>query len=264
MMQRSHHREEPPKVIAEAMKRADIVLIPTTMSLTHTDASINACKEGARIASMPGITLEMLTKGGMTADYSRVKDESKYLANILSKGKEIKIKTSLGTDFNANLEGRKGKTDAGIIDKKGMKGNLPGGEGFIAPLEGKSKGRLVFDGSFSSLSILKKPIILEITDGQVTKVEGYKSQNLSDTLENYNNAKNVAEIGIGTNHKAILIGNVLEDEKVYGTVHIAFGDNHTFGGKVKADVHLDGIITKPNIWIDNDKIIEEGRFLCFQ
>ncbi|MFQ5976380.1 MAG: aminopeptidase, partial [Candidatus Hydrothermarchaeales archaeon] len=121
MKPRTHHAEEPPKVIAEAMKRADVVIIPTTMSLTHTDASKNACEAGARLASMPGITMQMLTKGGMSADYNKVKEESEIIAELLSNAKNIKIKTSLGSDFTADLKGRNGRADAGILDKKGMK-----------------------------------------------------------------------------------------------------------------------------------------------
>ncbi|MFQ5976190.1 MAG: aminopeptidase, partial [Candidatus Hydrothermarchaeales archaeon] len=131
-------------------------------------------------------------------------------------------------------------------------------------LEGGANGKLVFDGSFASLGLLKKPIILEIENGLVSGIQGFMSEELSKTLEKYKNAKNVAEIGIGTNPRAKLIGNVLEDEKVYGTVHIAFGDSHTFGGAVRADIHLDGIITEPNVWLDDEKIIEEGEFLCFR
>jgi len=263
MKPREHNAEEPPKAISEAMKSADVIIIPTTMSLTHTDASKNACESGSRLASMPGITMQMLTNGGMSADYGKVKEESEIIAELLSKADKIMIKTDLGSNFTADLKGRNGLADSGILDTAGMKGNLPGGEGFIAPMEGGSQGKLVFDSSFSSLGLLKQPLILEIKNGHMQNADGFKSKEFSLTLEKYKNAKNVAEIGIGTNPQAMLIGNTLEDEKVYGTVHIAFGDSHTFGGAVKADVHLDGIITKPNIWLDDKKIIEEGKFLCF-
>ena len=71
----------------------------------------------------------------------------------------------------------------------------------------------------------------------------------------------VAELGIGTNEKALLCGNTLEDEKVYGTVHIAFGTNTSFGGLNKADCHLDGIILKPTLYLDDKLIIKEGVFV---
>lgn len=69
------------------------------------------------------------------------------------------------------------------------------------------------------------------------------------------------ELGIGTNKAAILNGIILEDEKVYGTVHIAFGTNTSFGGTNKADCHMDGIILKPTLYLDGRKIIDHGEFL---
>ena len=74
------------------------------------------------------------------------------------------------------------------------------------------------------------------------------------------NARNVAELGVGTNKQATLTGNVLEDEKVFGTVHIAFGDNSSMGGKVSVESHLDGILLKPTLIIDGDTIIKDGEF----
>jgi len=74
-------------------------------------------------------------------------------------------------------------------------------------------------------------------------------------------AKNIAEFGIGTNDQAIITGFTLEDEKVMGTVHIAVGDNSSFGGKVEVNSHLDGIINKPILFIDGEKIIYSGKLL---
>jgi len=68
-------------------------------------------------------------------------------------------------------------------------------------------------------------------------------------------ARNIAELGIGINPEAKLIGNVLEDEKVGGTVHIALGDNSCFGGDIIAGIHLDGIIKKPVLFLDGEKFI---------
>lgn len=253
----AQHAEEPPKAVSEAMKHADVVIIPTTKSLSHTSARKAACKVGVRVASMPGITQQMFRKGGLTADYSKVERISGRVAKMLTKAREVRIKTRQGGDFKAKLAGRKGIADTGILTKKGAFGNLPAGEGFIAPLEGKSEGSLVFDGSFAGLGVLVKPLKITIERGKAVKIEGDRGK-LEKMLTN---GDNIAEVGIGTNPRAKLIGNVLEDEKVMGTVHVAFGDNHTFGGKIKANVHLDGIIKRPDIYLDNKKIMENGRFV---
>jgi leucyl aminopeptidase (aminopeptidase T) len=108
------------------------------------------------------------------------------------------------------------------------------------------------------LGRLKRPITISVEGGQVVHVKGDDGR-LLKLLEKYENAKNVAEIGIGTNPKAKIIGNVLEDEKVMGTVHVAFGDNHTFGGDTRAEIHLDGIIKRPDIWLDGERIMKGGK-----
>lgn len=258
MRPRTRHAEEPPRAVSEAMKRADVVIIPTTMSLTHTEARRLACRAGARVATMPGITEQMFRRGGLTADYTRVKRISERVAKMLTKAKEVRIRTRLGCDFTASLSGRKGVADTGILTKKGASGNLPAGEGFIAPLERKSQGVLVFDGSFAGLGALTQPLKITVDGGKAVKIEGDKGK-LKKMLSLGGN--NIAEVGIGTNPKAKLIGTVLEDEKVMGTVHVALGDNHTFGGKIRADIHLDGIIKRPDVWLDDAKIMENGRFV---
>lgn len=259
MKPRDHHAQEPPEAITAAMQKVDVVIAPTTMSLTHTEARKKACEKGARIATMPGITMEMLEKGGMTADYRQVRVTSDRITELLNRGKTVRIETDSGCDFQADINGRKAKSDSGIF-KKGDGGNLPAGESFIAPMEGKSRGKLVFDASFGGVGVLEDPIIIHIEDGRAKKVEGDNGR-LGEFFKKYINGDNVAEIGIGTNPNAKVIGNVLEDEKVLGTVHVAFGDNHTFGGDTRAEIHLDGIIREPTLYIDNKKIMDHGNLL---
>ncbi len=258
MKPRTRHAEEPPAAIASAMKAADVVLIPTSKSLSHTDARKHACEAGARVASMPGITMAMLRGGGMTADYGVVKKISESIARRLTEAKSIRITSDAGTDFEASLVGRSGLADTGILTEKGAFGNLPAGEGFIAPLEGESKGRIVFDGSFAKEGLLRRPIKLVVEGGRVIGRES--SEEVREYLR-YKDADNVAEIGLGANPKAVLIGNVLEDEKVLGTVHVAIGDNHNFGGRTKAEVHLDGVMKSPTVLLDGEEIMRRGRLL---
>lgn len=74
-------------------------------------------------------------------------------------------------------------------------------------------------------------------------------------------AYGVAEFGIGTNDRAIVTGVILEDEKVMGTIHIAFGDNKSMGGSVRVASHLDGLVIRPSVWFDDRPIMRDGRLL---
>lgn len=259
MAERSVSGEEPPKAVADAMKAADVVIAPTAQSLTHTNARMEAAKMGARIATMPGITKEMFTKGAMTADYCKVERLTAAVTEMLTKAKLARIEKE-GTILTIRLDGRNGVPSPGIYHKAGQCGNLPSGEAYIAPLEDGSNGEMIIDGSMVGIGKLDSPLHMVISDGKLRSVTGDRSENLGILLKNEINGT-LCELGIGTNQAAILNGTILEDEKVYGTVHIAFGTNTSFGGINKAECHMDGIILKPTLYLDDEKVIEDGVFL---
>ncbi|MCG2728042.1 MAG: aminopeptidase [Candidatus Methanoperedenaceae archaeon] len=254
MLPRKSHGEEPPPAISEAMKNADVVIAPTTFSLTHTQARINACKAGARLASMPGITENMMTSGGMAADYNKVNEIAVLLNKRLENARKVRVVTESGTDIIFDLEGCKWMMDTGICHEPGCSANMPAGELYIAPKD--ANGVFIVDGSMSGFGILDSPLEFTVRQRYVTGIRGSQAEKLSAMLDKVGEkARNIAEFGIGINPAAKLIGNVLEDEKVGGTVHIALGDNSTFGGDVIAGIHLDGIITKPMLFVDGEEFI---------
>ncbi|MBC2763227.1 MAG: aminopeptidase [ANME-2 cluster archaeon] len=248
---REVHGQEPPPAVAEAMAAADVVLAPTSKSLTHTQAKINAKMAGVRIATMPGISLEMMESGGISADYLSVKDTAFELKSRLDSVNEVRITTDIGTDIVFNVKGCEWMVDHGICHEPGYSTNLPAGEVFVAPKSGN--GVFVVDGSMSGLGILNSPLTIKIEDGQATDITGESSGKLIEMIDSVGPpGRNLAELGIGINPEAHLIGNVLEDEKVAGTVHVALGDNSAFGGDVVAGIHLDGIITGPTVYLDSE------------
>lgn len=259
MLPRHHHGEEPPEIVAEAMKHANAVVCPTQFSLTHTQARKKACEAGARIATMPGITEQMFSSGGLTADYNEVERLTLKLVDRMAKAKTAKIIKD-GSHLSLSLEGRAPIASTGLISKPGESGNLPSGEAYIAPVEGKSQGKLVIDGSMAGVGCLRSPLKIKVQDGYATEISGEQAVQLIEALGPTKEARNVAELGVGTNRGAKLIGIVLEDEKVYGTVHVAFGENSTFGGRTHAGIHLDGIILKPTFYLDDELIIDRGEF----
>ncbi len=122
--------------------------------------------------------------------------------------------------LNINISGRNGVPSPGVYREAGKCGNLPSGEAYIAPLEDGSDGEMIIDGSMVGIGKLESPLHMTISGGKLRSVTGEKSENLDILLKNEINGT-VCELGIGTNEAAILNGIILEDEKVYGTVHIA-------------------------------------------
>ena len=254
------HGTEPPEYISDEMLRYNVVLIPTTKSLSHTRARENASKKGARIASMPGITMEMM-KRALNVDFYKIKIINEKLIKKLQNKNKIKIMTKKGTNVEFYTNGRKWIGDDGIYTKKGAFGNLPAGEIFIAPLENRTNGLIVVDASVGGIGKTDKNIKIDIKDGFIAKIDGGKTAHQFKKLLRNKLYKNVAELGIGTNHKAIITGNVLEDEKVAGTCHIAFGNNKHFGGKVDVPFHVDVVVKKPTIYADNALVMKDGKIV---
>lgn len=251
--------EEPPEAVAKAMKNFDVIICPTSTSITHTNAKINAIKAGARLASMPGITEEMFEEGAITADYNEVEALTLKFTDLLSKAKTAKI-IKEGHILQMWLENRKGIPSTGIYKNPGEAGNLPSGEAYIAPKEDSAYGSMIIDGSMVGVGILKSPLYIEVKDGKLVKLEGEDAHKLQILFDNENNAT-LGELGIGTNPAARLTGVILEDEKIYGTVHIAFGTNTSFGGNNKADCHLDGVIMNPTLYLDDKLVLDKGKVL---
>jgi leucyl aminopeptidase (aminopeptidase T) len=261
MIERVTHGTEPPDPIAVAMRESDVVIAPTSKSLSHTQARHAATQAGARIATMPDITEDMMART-MSADFGAIAKRSAAVAEALSNGGEVRITTSRGTDVTLGIAGRKGIADDGRLTEPGAFGNLPAGEGFIAPVEGTTTGRIVFDGSIWPSGKLTEPLVVDIEAGFARDLQGPAAAEFRSKLEPHGeNAFAVAELGIGTNEKARLSGNVLEDEKILGTIHVAFGDNHSFGGTIRVSSHQDGIVLEPTVLVDGEPLLEAGRLL---
>jgi leucyl aminopeptidase (aminopeptidase T) len=262
MLPRKTNGEEPPTEVAELMKKVDVVLCPTSKSLTHTDARRNASAAGVRVATLPGVTEEIMIRC-MNADYNKIAERTFKICAMMEKTDAIRVTTSLGTNITMPIKGREAHASSGLFKEKGLWGNLPTGESYLAPLEGLSNGVVVVDGSMASVGMVNTPIKIIVKDGYATEISGGdEAKRLRELLEPHGkDAYTVAEFGIGTNDKAILTGKILEDEKVMGTIHIAFGDNKSMGGSVRVASHLDGLIKHPTVWFDDKMIMKDGKFV---
>lgn len=261
---------EPPSYISESMLNYDVIVMLTTNSLSHTDARRNATSRGARIASMPGFTESMLRIGGpMDVDYNIIAGEARRLAAEAGKANRIKVTSTEGVNLTLEKGSRSFIVDDGLYTNPGCWGNLPAGEVYCAPIEGTASGVLyVLKGWYPNLTedmklTVEEGYVKEISGGG--RVGGYFRKLLGldkPGSEEYFKARRcIAEFGIGANPKAARTDNILEAEKIKGTVHIAIGDNSHFGGSNKADIHIDFILPNVTVWLDEHKIIDNSRWL---
>ena len=257
----TENAQEPPKIISQAMKNTDVSLLVTTYSLSHTRARKKACQAGTRIISLPGITQEMILRT-LSVNYSSLSKLCRKLEKIMNQGLQITVTAPGGTNFNLSIKNRQALSDTGDFSQPGSFGNLPAGETFIAPVENKTEGVVVFDGAFADIE-LDKPITVKIKAGKAIEITGGKAAKELKWLMRRvgEKAKIVCEFGIGTNKTTKLIPEVLEAEKVYGTCHLAFGNNATFGGNNSVHFHSDGIVKNPTVAVDGKIILKAGKFL---
>ncbi|MGE5406979.1 MAG: aminopeptidase [Syntrophothermus sp.] len=261
MSERDSHAAEPPRAIAAAMGAADVVLAPTIQSMSHTAARKAATEAGVRVGTLPGVTEEMLMRL-MRGDIEEIRRRGWAIVSALDSASEVRITCPRGSDLRLGIEGRTGIVDAGELTEAGAFGNLPFGEGFIAPLEGTAEGTLVVDGSIAGVGLLDTPTSLTVREGHLADTTGSEGAALMELLAVHGpDGTNVAELGIGSNEEAILTGNILEDEKILGSCHVAFGASAAIGGTVQVPVHLDCVVLEPTVELDGEAIVGGGELL---
>jgi len=251
--------QEPDALVGAAMREADVVLILTENSLSHTMARKNACRSGARIATFPGIVPAVLEDGGLTADYDEVAQNVRNVHHRVRNLSSGRITTKAGTDIAMDLAGRKWITeDTGLCHARNKFTNLPAGEIFISPVEDSINGTLVIDGSFQHE--LVEPTSLEIVDGEVTDVKGdSKVEAFFSSLKGRD--RYVGTIGFGLNPRSTIKGVLLEDEKTLGSAHIIFGENISSGGVRRSPIRAHSVIRDVSLQMDDTFIIDEGKII---
>lgn len=267
MMPSTHrHGDEPPAPVADLMRKQDVVLAPTRYSLTHTRARMQACREGTRIATMPGITMKMFTEGGMMTDFNAMQSAIAQLGKSLKRQRKVEVTTENGTSIKFEISKRWGLGDNGICNRPGQVTNLPAGKIFAMPKEGTMDGKIVIDGAWDA-AVVDEPLTFKIEAGMVTKITGKGSDDVKAMFVEASrklkpnqqaNVWTVAEFGFGMNPRARLVGNVLEDEKVQGTCYFAFGDNTTLGGNSICGIHVTGVIKNPTVKIGDVELLDDG------
>jgi len=183
ILPRKTNGEEPPKEVAELMKMVDVVLCPTSKSLTHTDSRRAASEKGVRIATLPGVTEEIMVRC-MNADYNEIAKRTFRVCAEMEKTSTVRVKAPGGTDITLPIKGRTAHASSGLFREKGLWGNLPTGEAYLAPLEGQSQGIVVVDGSMASVGIVREPIRISVKDGYATEITGgAEAKKLTELLE---------------------------------------------------------------------------------
>lgn len=260
---RENDGKEPPFAIAEAMKNSNVFLAAVGKSITHTRAVNNALQAGSRGIMLTQFSEDMLIKGGIEADFESIAPVCKSIKEALENGKKIRLTTSYGTDLSFSGPDRRGNALYGIVEP-GEFTTIPTIEANISPVEGTTNGVIVANASipYIGIGVLEEPVVFQVREGMIVSIEGgVQAEILKEDLKSKNdpNVYNIAEMGIGLNPKCKFTGFMLEDEGVYGSVHIGIGTSITLGGKIQAACHYDLIMTGATIEVDDRVILKDGN-----
>jgi aminopeptidase len=222
-----------------------------------------------RHAHMVNINRQIMLEG-MRADFAKVDRLSVKVVEMVRKASKIRATTAAGTDLTADMNPNyKWLKTSGIISPEKW-GNLPGGEIFTTP--GEVNGTFVIDGVVGDYlcakfgSLRENPLTVQVKGNRLTEAHS-ENRELEEDFWKYThtdaNSDRVGEFAIGTNiDLKDVIGEILQDEK-YPGVHIAFGNPygaHT-GAEWDSTTHIDVVGRKFNIWVDDEQIMADGKFL---
>ncbi|MED4582525.1 hypothetical protein P9578_06970 [Brevibacillus choshinensis] len=262
MLPRKGHGDALPEVVAAAMKEVDVVIAPTTFNIAHTRARQEAQKAGARVLILPESHDNILLSKGLRADFIELKPKVERVANLLTDGSSVAIRTEKGTNLTLSIRGREGRALTGFANTRDISA-AHCIESSIAPVEGTAEGILVVDGSIPGIGLIQTPVIVEIKQGKAISISGGpEADAFRHVLEQKNDEQDsifqVGEFGIGMNPECELENSMLSDEGVFGTIHIALGTNAYIGGTVKAKGHYDMVVRDATVEIDGKILLQNN------
>jgi len=223
----------------------------------------------------PNCTREIFERG-VPIDYVKLRRNAASLKERMDRGRSVRVTSPAGTDLRFGIDGRRGHYDDGDFTLPGKGGNLPTDEVYVSPSNGTAQGVIVFDGTVDLDTYAEMPDVpvrVMFEEGFATGISGGETARKLDALlkrseamardrgmkEEERNTRHLGELGIGLNPRAIMSCNTLEDEKVGGTVHFAIGMN--LENDAKALVHLDCLVLDPDVYVDDELVMEHGKLL---
>lgn len=255
----------PPSCVTAAIRNSDVVFSAVNLPMAHSYEIITALLEyGVRWVSMHQQTPEMLGWDSIVkVDYEKLYNVTEQYAKRLSRGNLIRVTSKEGTDISASIRDFPHNIGAARAHWPGTWGNLPDGEAWGGMEDGTAEGTIVFDLAMHVLGFIKEPLLtLKVSKGEVVDILGAQARQLLDIISGIEGARHLAEVSIGTN-PLCKVSDVCINENKFGAgrVHFAIGSDLFYGGSNKCAIHMDGVISKPTVTIDDEVIVDQGKLV---
>jgi aminopeptidase len=246
-------REPPAKAFA-LMLENDVVLFcvneDRTLMWGHSDAKVEALARGGRVLFLT----QSIDSTPGAESLEVIKSRSNRMAELLERSSKVTLLTGDNFRLELKLAGRNALRLSSILQTPGSWGAVPDyAEAAVAPLENWSSGDFQVDAMIVGLGKAIIPVDLHFENGKLTGIsDSPLGKKFEDFLGKYDStARVLCELGFGTNHLRSEVRGEFDDKKALGSVHLAMGDNHTFGGENRSNIHIDCLATRPKILIDD-------------
>jgi len=260
----------PFEALTAALLKADALVEFNNKGLMNTTIYETAVRENKKLrymCLMGGADVGLIVRNIGRVDYPNLEKFMKLVTQKTMAAKHMRITTPGGTDVEFDNEpGRDVNMDVGYADTPGS--HMMGGQIGWSPNFESINGTIVFDGSISPLGLLKEPVRLTITKGEIVKFEGgEQATEYEKWLKSFNNHPQMlklAHVCYGFGPQARLTGVALEDERVWGGTEWGIGNviavlappNGIYGPS-----HSDGICLNSSVWLDGVQIMDKGQLL---
>ncbi|MBI2908208.1 MAG: aminopeptidase [Chloroflexi bacterium] len=267
----------PTAVFYKALEAADVYipLVTTRQRMIHS-VQVSKLKWEKKFRQFNllglwynGAKLDRIAEILRSQDYKRIRAVSEAIANILDKGETIRVTSRQGSDFTASIKGIEYRSVNHYCTEPGVTANIEGSEAAGGPVEGTTEGLIVIDGPVHHVCEkapgLREPIKLTASKGRVVKIEGgAEADRLRSIVEANENADNIAEVSLGTNPYIKCTGDLWNDKKVLGAMHVALGENiyqiYPYG-TIDCELHMDCVLTSPSCWVDGQEVLRDGKLV---
>jgi leucyl aminopeptidase (aminopeptidase T) len=254
---------EPPAAVAAMMLNAAATIELTSLFIGSSAARRAATDGGARYLAMPGVRLDTFRPGGpLAVDFERLRIDAENIGAAWGRAREFRLTSRGGTDLRGSVEDRPGRVLHGMAREPGAYMAPPDVEAGTAPVEGTASGVVVIDADllFMGEGPLDEPVVLHVTDGRLTGIEGAARGRLESMLERCADDRmvNIAEVSMGFNPAGVVCSVPMETESSRGSAHIALGNSIAYGGRVNAVAHLDCVMRDAVLELDGHVVMAEG------
>jgi leucyl aminopeptidase (aminopeptidase T) len=254
---------EPPAAVAAMMLQAAATIELTSLFIGSSAARRAATGHGARYLAMPGVRLDTFRPGGpLAVDFERLRIDAEHIGAAWGRAREFRLTSRAGTDLRGSVAGRPGRVLHGMARDPGAYMAPPDVEAGTAPVEGSATGVAVIDADllFMGQGPLDEPVVLHVTAGRLTGIEGAARGRLESMLARCADEQmtNIAEVSMGFNPAGTVCSVAMETESSRGSAHIALGNSIAYGGRVNAIAHLDCVMRDAVLELDGQVVIAEG------